>query len=56
MNIFDQLGDRKSAMVQNALQKSCEVCRAKAGEDCSNTIVSGYPLENRLVHFARATA
>lgn len=54
MNIFGQLGDRNSVMVKDALTRGCEVCHAKAGEDCTNTIVSGYPLENRLVHFARA--
>lgn len=51
--IFEELGDRLSATVQGALTRKCEVCHAKPGDDCTNTINAALPLPNRVVHFAR---
>lgn len=54
-NPYTQLTDRDSAMVQDALTRKCEICRAKPHEDCSNTMRTGYPLDRRLVHFYRTS-
>ncbi len=32
---------------------ACEVCKAKPGQECSNTINPGRPLPGRGEHFAR---
>ena len=32
----------------------CEVCHAKPGQECSNTINAGQPLPGRAEHLARA--
>jgi len=53
MDVYKELNNRDSATVKAALNRKCEVCRAKPGEDCTNTIINGYPLSERLVHFAR---
>jgi hypothetical protein len=53
VNIYGQLGERKSRMVQDALKRRCEVCRARPGEDCTQMPINGLPLEGRLVHYAR---
>ncbi|ETB44354.1 MULTISPECIES: zinc finger domain-containing protein [Mycobacterium avium complex (MAC)] len=49
------LADRESALVQDALSRSCEVCKAKPGDDCFN-LADGKPLPGRIVHYARTTA
>ena len=55
MNVFDELGRRNSPIVKAAMQEKCPVCKAKPGEECVNTITNGHPLQNRIVHYARAT-
>lgn len=55
-NPFDQLTDRDSPLVQDALTRPCEVCKVKPGKFCQNIIVvDGDPLPGRVVHFARCT-
>lgn len=54
--IFEELGNRTSATVQDALTRKCEVCHAQPGTDCTNTINTGAPLPGRLVHHARTSA
>lgn len=51
--IFEELGNRDSATVQGALTRRCEVCHAEPGDDCTNMPINGFPLQNRLVHYAR---
>ena len=55
MNVFVELGHRNSDIVKDALTRKCEVCKAKPGADCTN-IVNGYPLQDRVVHYARTAA
>lgn len=46
---------RDDPHVQRALTLRCEVCRAKPGADCVNTIDPAKPLPGgRIVHFGRA--
>lgn len=54
--LYDQLGNKDSWLVKEALGRRCEVCRAKPGEECTNTMLNGVPLSGRLVHFARTCA
>ena len=51
-NLSDELNDRDSATVQDALTRKC-VCTAKPGELCINTVQPGEPLPGRLIHYAR---
>jgi hypothetical protein len=38
---------------EEVLVNKCEVCKAKSGEPCRNTIRPGEPLPGRSVHYAR---
>jgi hypothetical protein len=51
--MFEELNLRTSATVVAALTRKCEVCKAKPGVDCTNTINPGAQLPGRLIHFAR---
>jgi hypothetical protein len=55
VSIYADLGNPFSKIVKDALTRKCEVCRAKPGEHCTNTILNGHPLHGRIVHYARAT-
>lgn len=37
-----------------SVEYRCEVCKAKRGEPCTNTITPGQPLPGRAEHLARA--
>ncbi len=37
----------------DTLARRCEVCKAKPGQPCTNTILPGEPLSGRDVHYAR---
>jgi hypothetical protein len=50
--IFDELGNRDSATVQAALSRTCDLCGAQPGFDCTN-LTNGFPLQLRLVHYMR---
>lgn len=59
-NPYIQLTDRDSAIVRDALTRRCEICKAKPGDDCIDTLAvgpAGYmkPLRGRLVHYARTS-
>lgn len=46
---------RTDPHVQHALTLRCEVCRAKPGADCTNSIDPGKSLPGgRIVHYGRA--
>lgn len=51
--MFEELNLRTSATVVAALTRKCEVCKAKPGVDCTNTINAGGELPGRIVHYAR---
>jgi hypothetical protein len=55
-NPFTELANRDSPAVQDALTRRCEVCKAKPGDECNNTIAGIKPLAGRLVHYARTEA
>lgn len=51
------LADRTDPHVQHALTLRCEICRAKPGAYCTNTINPQLPLPGkRIVHYGRAEA
>lgn len=52
-NLSDELNDRDSATVQDALTRRCEVCKAKPGEDCRSLTQGNAGLPGRLVHYMR---
>ena len=35
------------------LEQSCEVCKARKGEPCMNTVTPGEPLPGRIFHVGR---
>jgi len=41
---------------QTSLAYRCEVCKAKPGQPCTNTIRPGDPLPGRTYHYARTQA
>jgi len=41
---------------QTSLAYRCEVCKAKPGQPCTNTIRPGEPLPGRVYHYARQYA
>jgi len=43
------------ALQQTSLASRCEVCKAKPGQPCTNTIRPGEPLPGRTYHYARTT-
>ena len=47
------LSNPDSPEVQQALAWTCDVCQAKRGELCRNTIRPDQPLPGRSVHYAR---
>lgn len=52
-NVFSDLANANSPMVQEALTRSCMVCKSGPGEACTQMPINGFPLETRLVHYAR---
>lgn len=56
MTVFGDLGDRDSTVVQDALTRSCEVCKAKPRDVCRSLIKGQNGLPGRLVHYMRTTA
>lgn len=52
-NPYAELTNRDSDIVQAALTRRCEICKAKPTQDCINTIDSRTLLLGRLVHFTR---
>lgn len=53
VNLYAQLGDRTSPVVRDALTRGCEICGAAPGDDCTNKMVNGVPLQGRVVHYER---
>jgi hypothetical protein len=53
VDLLAELTHRDSATVKDALTRRCEVCRAKPGEDCNNTLRPGVAMPGRLIHYAR---
>lgn len=51
-NLFEQLGNRESPEVRDALTRTCRVCHAVPGADCTQ-LTNNYPLQNRIVHLDR---
>ena len=45
--------DPRSKAVTEALSRPCDICRAKPGELCANTIRPEQPLPGRHVHHGR---
>jgi hypothetical protein len=52
-NPFGELADPDSLLVRDALTRRCEVCKAKPGRECTNTVTAQTELRGRLVHYAR---
>lgn len=52
-SVYDQLGNRDSVIVKDALTRTCRMCDAPAGELCTNMPINGFPLSGRLVHYER---
>jgi hypothetical protein len=47
------LSDPDSPEFQSAMRNTCEICDAKPGRPCWNTIDDAAPLPGRLIHHAR---
>ena len=53
IDTLSYVSDPDSPHFQAAMQRKCEVCGAKKGRPCWNTIDSAAPLPNRLIHHGR---
>ena len=49
------LSDPDDQRIQTALRWSCDICKAKAGDYCRNTVNPAQKLPGRLVHHGRPT-
>lgn len=54
-NMFEQLGDRNSTIVRDALTRKCILCNAPPDNECTNLPINSFPLSGRLVHLARTS-
>jgi len=50
-----ELLDPDSAVVTEALTRTCDLCKARKGCLCNNTIDPDEPIPYRLVHHGRCT-
>jgi hypothetical protein len=48
-----QRGRGTARTAQGKAEPPCEICKAKAGDECHNTIRPGEPLPGRSEHYAR---
>lgn len=47
--------DPNHPRLKAAMKKPCEICHAKPGRPCWNTINDAAPLPGRLIHIGRIT-
>lgn len=55
VNLYAQLGNRTSPVVRDALTRTCEICGATPGDDCTNKPIDNGP-RGDIVHIARTCA